>query len=171
MKVLIVVAAFVALAVVQVTLAPRFEVAGAFPNLVLLAVVGVTRSRGVRTGLACACLGGVLLDLLSAGAVGPHAVALLAAAYTTGLWRGGDAGRLAPLVLAVNAALATLAYSAILVVMGPGLEIAVATRLTAAAALYNALLASLATAVVRRGRPARREPVLSLGTISRRAQA
>ena len=68
----------VAVVLVQVTWAPRLEVAGAYPNLALLAVVAITWTTGVRAGLAWACVAGVLLDLTSAGPLGPHALALLA---------------------------------------------------------------------------------------------
>src|ERR1700694_1228471 len=71
---------------VQVTWAPRIEVAGAFPNLTLLAVITVTWTAGVGTGLVWACVGGLLLDLTAPGPIGPHALALLAGAYVCGFW-------------------------------------------------------------------------------------
>ncbi|MGA8923261.1 MAG: rod shape-determining protein MreD, partial [Candidatus Dormiibacterota bacterium] len=79
-------ALMLAAALVQVTWAPRLEIVGAFPNLVLLAVVGVTWTWGVRAGMAWACVGGVLLDLTAAGPIGPHALGLLTGAYLTGFW-------------------------------------------------------------------------------------
>ena len=57
----------VAAALAQVTWAPRLEVGGAFPNLVLLAVVAVTWTLGARSGFVWACVGGVLLDLTAPG--------------------------------------------------------------------------------------------------------
>src|SRR5579859_4296819 len=78
------VALMLAAALVQVTWAPRLEIVGAFPNLVLLAVVAVTWTRGVRAGMAWACVGGVFLDLTAAGPIGPHALGLLTGSYLTG---------------------------------------------------------------------------------------
>src|SRR2546430_15497388 len=67
----------VAAALAQVTWAPRFEVGGAFPNLGLLGVVGVTWALGARSGLVWACVGGLLLDLTASGPIGPPALSLL----------------------------------------------------------------------------------------------
>src|SRR5207302_10909265 len=73
-------------ALAQVTWAPRFEVGGAFPNLVLLGVVGVTWTLGTRSGLVWACVGGLLLDLTASGPIGPHALALLPGVYLISFW-------------------------------------------------------------------------------------
>jgi rod shape-determining protein MreD len=73
-------------ALVQVTWASQLEIAGAFPNLVLIAVIGLAWTQGVRAGLMWACVGGILLDLNAPGPLGPHAVALLAGAYVAGFW-------------------------------------------------------------------------------------
>jgi len=75
------VALLAAAALAQVTWAPRFEVGGAFPNLVLLAVVAVTWTLGARSALVWACVGGLLLDLTASGPIGPHALALLPGVY------------------------------------------------------------------------------------------
>ena len=50
---------------IQVAFGPRFEVFGAFPNLVLLAVMAAAWTAGPRVGMAYACAGGLLLDLAS----------------------------------------------------------------------------------------------------------
>lgn len=143
-----------AAALAQVTWAPRFEVGGAFPNLVLLAVVGVTWTLGSRAGMVWACVGGVLLDLTSSGAVGPHAVALLAGAYLVGLWTR-DLERATAVHVALTAAISTVVYSAVLVLTAgflgrPAPEAGVALRLALAAAVYNALLMPFAMEVLRR---------------------
>lgn len=153
-----------AAALIQVALGPRFAVFGAFPNLVLLAVVTVAWTTGPRLGMAYACAGGLLLDLASAGPLGPHALALLPGAYGIGLL----ARRLEPpnlLVVALSAAVTTLAYSGVLILASELLRVTVvpagvAIRLALAAAIYNGLLGAPAFGLVR-----------SLGTISRRAQA
>ena len=141
-------------ALAQVTWAPRFEVGGAFPNLVLLGVVGVTWTLGSRAGMAWACIGGLLLDLTSSGAIGPHAVALLAGAYLVGFWARNLENPTAVQV-ALTAAVTTLVYSAVLVftagLLGqPAPVIGVAVQLTLAAAAYNALLMPFAIEVLRR---------------------
>lgn len=144
----------VALALVQVTWAPRLAVAGAFPNLVLIAVVGITWAYGVRAGLIWACVGGVLLDLTASGAIGPHALALLAGAYATSLWTR-DLERPTALHLALTAALATILYSLALVVtygvLGlPAPDVMTVVRLTVAGAAYNAVLMPFAFEPFRR---------------------
>lgn len=143
-------------ALVQVTWVPRIEILGAFPNLVLLAVVALTWTRGVRAGMAWACVGGLCLDLTAAGPVGPHALGLLTGAYLTGFWiRNFD--RQSALQVALAAAVSTAAYSAVLVASDdtiglPVPPLAVAVELTLAACAYNAVLMPPALAFLRRAR-------------------
>lgn len=151
-----------AAALVQVTWAPRFEVFGAFPNLILLAVVAVTWTRGVRAGLVWACIGGVLLDLTAAGPIGPHALALLTGAYLTGFWTR-NLERQSAVQVALAAAVSTAAYSLVLVASDdtlglpvPPLEVAL--ELTLAACAYNAILMPVALALFRKTRLAAAEP-------------
>lgn len=140
--------AMLALALVQVTWAPRLSIAGAFPNLVLVAVVATTWMYGVRPALAWACVGGVLLDLTASGAVGPHALALLTAAYVTSAWaRFVETAH--ALHAALTAAAGTAVYSVTLVLADgllgmPAMDPDVVVRLTLAAALYNAALGPFA---------------------------
>jgi len=136
--------AMIVLAVAQVTWAPRLEVAGAFPNLALVAIASITWTNGAREAMVWACLGGVLLDLAAPGPIGPHAVALLAGAYSTGFWQRNLA-RPGLLFVALSAALGTVLYSTVLLVVDGALGISIppfleSARLTAAAAVYNALL-------------------------------
>jgi rod shape-determining protein MreD len=151
--------AMLAAALVQVTWAPALSVVGVFPNLVLLLVVGLTWSGGVRSGMLWACWGGLLLDLTAPGPVGPHALALVAGAYVTGFWiRNLDAASLHQPVLA--AAAATVVYSLILIgsddTLGlPVPPLGLAVQLIAASALYNAALMLLAQPLRRRLQPAR----------------
>lgn len=139
---------------IQVTWASRIEVAGAFPNLVLLAVIALTWTAGVRIGLVWACAGGLLLDLTAPGPLGPHALALLAGAYVTGFW-ARNLVRENAIHQALAAALSTVLYSLILIGADDLLGLPVpparlAVQLTVAAAVYNALLMPLAVALVRR---------------------
>jgi|SRR5579864_6721602 len=153
----------VAAALLQVTWAPRLEVLGAFPNLVLLAVVALTWTRGVRAGLIWACIGGLLLDLTAAGPVGPHAIGLSTGAYLTGFWtRNLERQSLAQVALA--AAVSTAAYSLVLVgsddFLGlPVPALAVTVELTLAACVYNAILMPAALALIRKARLATVEAV------------
>jgi rod shape-determining protein MreD len=139
---------------VQVTWAPSLSLFGAFPNLVLVAVVAITWSRGQRAGLAWACVGGLLLDLTAPGPLGPHALALLAGAYLTGFWvRNVDPAGLVQPVIA--AAVCTGAYSAVLVGADDLLNLpvptpSVAVELALAAAVYNSVLVLPALLVSRR---------------------
>ena len=139
---------------IQVTWASRIEVAGAFPNLVLLAVIALTWTAGVRNGLVWACVGGLLLDLTAPGPLGPHALALLAGAYVTGFW-ARNLDRESPIHPALAAALSTVIYSLILVGADDLLDLPVpplrlAVQLTVAASVYNAVLMPFAVGSLRR---------------------
>jgi rod shape-determining protein MreD len=143
-----------AAAVLQVTLAPRLEVFGAFPNLVLLAVVGWTLIRGAGPGIRWAIGGGLLLDLVSPGPLGVHALALAVAAYGTGfLQRSFEPD---PVMLpAAAGALATVAYNLVLVGVSELLAHPVALlpalqAWVAPSALYDAALVPIALLALRR---------------------
>jgi len=143
-----------AAALVQVTWASQLEIAGAFPNLVLIAVIGLTWTQGVRAGLLWACAGGILLDLNAPGPLGPHALALLPGAYATGFW-ARNLDRDSPLHPAGAAALSTILYSLVLVGADKAIGMPIpsfrtALELTVAASLYNAALMPLALASLRR---------------------
>ena len=145
-----------ALALVQVTWASRISIGGAFPNLVLVAVVAITWTQGVRAGLVWACIGGLLLDLTASGPIGPHALALLTVAYATSVWSRNFQSANA-LHDALTAAAGTVAYSLTLVMTDgllgmPRMDAATVIRLTVAAAVFNAALAPFALEVLRRWR-------------------
>ena len=141
---------------VQLTAAYRFEIFGVTPNPVLVVVVAIAWTFGPATGLVAACAGGLLLDLGSPGAIGPHALALLPAAYVAGVWPGARAEWANFLLMASSVAAATLLYAAVLVALGGQV------RLAAGTAIYNLVLAPPAFILVR---------AVGLGRISRRAQA
>jgi rod shape-determining protein MreD len=143
-----------ALALVQVTWAPRLSIAAAFPNLVLIGVVAITLMQGVRAGLVWACVGGMLLDLTASGPFGPHALSLLTAAYATSLW-ARNLEQPNAMHAALGAVLGTAAYSATLVLTDsllgmPAMDTGGVVRLTLAAAIYNAALTPFAVEVIRR---------------------
>ncbi len=147
-------------ALVQVTWLPALSIVGAFPNLVLLLVVGLTWREGVRFGMLWACWGGVLLDLTAPGPIGTHALALVAGAYVTGFWlRNLSATSLHQPVLATAAA--TVVYSLILIGSDDTLGLPVppfglGVELIAVSALYNAALMVPVQLFWRRLQPARR---------------
>lgn len=143
-------------ALVQVTWAPRFAVFGAFPNLVLIALVVTAWTAPPRAAMLWACAGGLLLDLASAGPVGPHALALLPGVYAIGVWTR-NLQRPNTLHVALTAAAATLLYSVVLVLAGNLLgtyvpPAGVVAELAIAAAVYNSLLTPFAFEVARRFR-------------------
>ena len=146
-------AMLLAIVLVQVTWAPRITVAGAFPNLALIAVIAITWMAGLRQGMAWACVAGLMLDLTADGPLGPHAVALLAGAYLTGFWvRNLD--RESVLHPVATAAASTAVYSLVLVLSDnmlglPVPEIGVAIQLMVAASVYNAALMPIALMLVR----------------------
>ena len=154
MKRLGIAALMLATVLIQVTWAPRVTVAGAFPNLALVAVIAVTWTVGVRTGMALACFAGLTLDLTAPGPLGPHALALQAGAYITGFWwRNLDRDSILHPVLA--AGVSTGVYSLILIATDDTLGLpvpppGVALQLVAAACVYNAVLMPFALVVVRK---------------------
>jgi rod shape-determining protein MreD len=163
MKRLGIAALLLATVLIQVTWAPRLTVAGAFPNLALVAVIAITWTSGVRYGMAWACVAGLMLDLTSDGPLGPHALALLAGTYLTGFWaRNLDRDSLLHPVIA--AAASTAAYSSVLVfaddVLGlPVPPFGIALQLIVAASVYNAALMPVAMAMMRKlHSPAARRP-------------
>jgi rod shape-determining protein MreD len=68
------------MALVEVTLAPRFQVGDAVPHPVLVGGVIWTIAAGIDRGIAWAFVGGLLLDSLLARPLGVSAFALLVAA-------------------------------------------------------------------------------------------
>jgi rod shape-determining protein MreD len=143
-----------AAALVQVTWAPHLQVYGAFPNLVLAAVVCITWLGGPRAGLLWACVGGLLLDLTAPGPLGPHALALVVGAYAVGFWvRNVRHASLVQPALAATAASAL--YSLILIgtddTLGlPVPPLGLVLQLATAACVYNAALVTLALVPLRR---------------------
>jgi rod shape-determining protein MreD len=140
-------------AILQVTLAPRLDLFGVFPNLILLAVIGWTLVRGAAAGIRWAVAGGLLLDLVAPGALGVHALALVVAAYLSGYLQRSFAPD--PLLLpAAAGALATVAYNLVLVGLSElaGHPVAVLPVLqvwVAPSALYDAALMPFALFMLR----------------------
>jgi rod shape-determining protein MreD len=134
----------VAAALIQVTWASQLEIAGVFANLVLIVVMGLTWTQGVRVGMLWACLGGILLDLNAPGPLGPHALALLVGAYATGFW-ARNLDRESPFHPAAAVVVSTVLYSLVLIGADDALGLPIpplrtAAQLIFAASLYNAIL-------------------------------
>lgn len=141
-------------AMLQVTLAPRLDIAGAFPNFVLLLVVAWTLLRGAGSGIGWAVAGGLLLDLLAPGPLGVHALALAVAAYGTGFLKRSFEPD--PVFLpAAAGALATVAYNVVLIGMTELLGSSIAflpvlADWVAPSALYDAALLPVTLLLLRR---------------------
>jgi rod shape-determining protein MreD len=140
-------------ALAQLTWLPRLGGAFAYPDLAVVAVAAWTWARGPRSGLAWAIAAGLVLDLGSTGPLGPHALALAAAAYAAGVVVTlVDAGLL---VLPVAAGAASLVYGGALVVTGAllresPLQLHANAGWIAWTAIWDAALAPLAVLAVRR---------------------
>lgn len=108
-------------ALIEATVLPHLRVGNAQPDLVLLVVGAWSLRRGVEEGAVWAFIGGIFLDLLSAGPSAAYLFALLAASVVlgvdpaTGLARrqaqpmGGN-----PVALIVGVVLGTLVYHLVL---------------------------------------------------------
>lgn len=134
-----------AAALLQGSVVPFVDVAGARPNLVVLAAASWAVAAGARQAVWWAFLGGLAADLLSGGPLGALALASLAPVAAVGLSDVELRPRSVP-VGAVLVALATgvtsLLYFGILGLVGTGLpEIAVLLASAVSGAIYNGVLA------------------------------
>ena len=144
----------VAAALVQVTWASQLEIAGVFANIVLIVVMGLTWTQGVRAGLLWACVGGILLDLNAPGPLGPHPLALLVGSYSTGFW-ARNLDRESPFHPAAAVVVSTVLYSLVLIGADAALGLPIppfrtAAQLIVAASVYNAALMPPALMALRR---------------------
>lgn len=71
-------------ALLQVSLLPALRVAGVYPNLLLILVVGWALLRSTRSAVVWALIAGLWLDLLSGGVFGVYTLGLVTAAVLTG---------------------------------------------------------------------------------------
>ncbi len=107
-------------ALIEATVLRHVRVGNVQPDLVLLVVGAWSLRRGVEEGAVWAFIGGVFLDLLSAGPPAAHLFALLAASLVLGIDPAtGLARRQAqpvggPLALIVGVLLGTLVYHLVL---------------------------------------------------------
>jgi rod shape-determining protein MreD len=132
-------------ALLQGSVAPLIAVAGARPNLVVLAAASWAVAAGPREAIWWAFLGGLAMDLLSGGPVGALALASLLPVAAIGLAETGTRPRsvlAGAALVAVASGAASLIYASILAMVGlalPDLRVLLAT--TFAGALYNGAIA------------------------------
>ncbi len=96
-------------ALLEATVLPHLQVGGAQPDLALLTVGAWTIQHGSENGAIWATVGGLSLDLLSAGPFGASALGLLAACAIMGVDRGRPY-RGNPFGVILGVALMTLAF-------------------------------------------------------------
>ncbi len=145
-------------AVVQATLASRYTIFTARPDLVLLLVVTFSVSRGLEEGLIGGLIGGLLIDQLSAIPFGTATIAMGLIGLATGLGEANiyRANLIIPLVAVF---LATVFYHSILMLTlqaaGWSVEwISTLALQTVPGAVLNSLLAPLAFALIKKLSPA-----------------
>jgi rod shape-determining protein MreD len=134
-----------AAALLQGSVVPFIAIAGARPNLVVLAAASWAVAMGPREAVWWAFFGGLAADLLSGGPVGALAlasllpVAALGLADTQGRPRSVVAGALLIGIASVAAGLLYVAVLALAGVQLPDLPAVVATAVSGG--IYNAVLA------------------------------
>lgn len=142
-------------ALVEATLLPHLRVGNTQPDLMLLVVGAWSLQRGVEEGAVWGFIGGIVLDLLSAGPFTAFTFALLAASLVLGIDPTTGIGRRSgrpfdsnPLTLIIGVSLATLSFHLVLLValqLAPGTGRATnwletAGRVVAPRILFNLVL-------------------------------
>ena len=150
----ILLAAVIATSILQLTLGSKLTVVSARPDLVLLLVVTTSVVGGVEEGVLVGILGGMSLDMMSVTPFGTATIAMGLIGLATGLGESNiyRANLLIPLVAVF---LATVFYHSFLLLAlqaaGWSVEwISTLARQTIPGAAFNALLAPLPLAIVRR---------------------
>jgi rod shape-determining protein MreD len=112
------------IAVVEATVLPHLRVGNAQPDLTLLVVGAWSLRRGIEEGGIWAFVGGIALDLLSAGPFSAFMFALLAASLVLGVDPSTGMGRRQtrpfggnPVALILVVVLATLTFHLVLLTM------------------------------------------------------
>jgi rod shape-determining protein MreD len=105
----------------EATILPHLQVGSAQPDLTMLVVGAWSLRRGVEEGAVWAFIGGIFLDLLSAGPVSATMFALLTVSLILGVDPSTGVGRRQtrpfggnPMVLILGVVFATLSYHLIL---------------------------------------------------------
>lgn len=100
------------LCLLQSTTVARLKIAGVKPDLVLLLIIIGALLYGARSGVLWAFIGGIGLDIFSGGPMGASSLALMASALVAGLGHR-PFSRFNPVVPLAAAALGTLAYAGV----------------------------------------------------------
>jgi rod shape-determining protein MreD len=136
----------------EATVLPYVRVGNAQPDLILLVVAVWSLRRGVEEGAVWAFVGGIVLDLLSAGPAVAHTLALLAVSLVLGIDPSTGLGRRQtqpigenPFVLILGVVFGTLVYHLVLLTASqlvgyPVDWLDAATRVVAPRLLFNAIL-------------------------------
>jgi rod shape-determining protein MreD len=138
----------IALALLELSVVPTLAIAGLVPDLVFVAVVTVAAAFGLERALVWAFVGGLMLDLLSAGPYRPLGATpftlLVVAAITAAAARVVPNGRV-PVTIALALALAVAYHVAILFFISMrGVSVADPLRLIVPIAIVDAILTGLA---------------------------
>lgn len=132
-------------ALLQGSVVPFIAVAGARPNLVVLAAASWAVAVGPREAIWWAFLGGLAADLLSGGPVGAMALASLLPVAALGLSESQGRPRsvlTGALLVGVASAAAGVIYAVVLALAGVQIpELPVALAGVVSSGIYNAILA------------------------------
>lgn len=147
----------VAAALLQGAVANLITVGGAFPNLPVLVAASWAVAAGAGEALWWAFLGGLALDLLSAGPLGAFTVAVLPGVLIAGLGERSPAQPIpvvtGAVIVGVVTVLAQVLYLGILAFLGhPVAAMPVAAVQTVGVGIYTGALALLAYPLARLGR-------------------
>jgi rod shape-determining protein MreD len=140
----------IALALLELSVAPSVALGGLVPDLVFVAVVTISAVFGLERALPWAFVGGLMLDLLSAGPYRPLGTTpftlLVVAAVTAAVARFVPNGRV-PVTIGLAVILAIAYHLAILFFVSMrGVSVADPLRLVVPIALVDAVLTALAVA-------------------------
>jgi rod shape-determining protein MreD len=141
----------IALALLELSVAPIVAVAGIVPDLVFVAVVAIAAIFGLERALPWAFVGGLMLDLLSAGPYRPLGSTPFTLLVVAGVAAAGARvipnGRV-PVTIALSLALAVAYHLAILFFVSlRGVSVDDPLRLIVPTAIVDAILTALAVGV------------------------
>jgi rod shape-determining protein MreD len=141
----------IALALLELSVAPIVAVAGIVPDLVFVAVVAIAAVFGLERTLPWAFVGGLMIDLLSAGPYRPLGATpltlLVVAALTAAAARVIPNGRV-PVTIALSIALAIAYHVAILFFVSlRGVSVDQPLTLIVPIAIVDAILTAFAVVV------------------------
>jgi rod shape-determining protein MreD len=139
----------------QSTLVAQVTLLGVIPQLVLIVVVSLAFTDGIRVGVVTAFAGGLLQDLLlPQSIVGLTALVYVLIAYAVGIFREYSTTESvwAPVfVVALSSVIAEASYALLAVILGqPWVSFVFTTKVIGLVVLYNTLLTPLLFPLIRR---------------------